>query len=242
MFSRPLNVHRNSSRSILVACLLAASVSAAPAWATWSVVAIDTETLEVAVGSATCVPNINLAVETPAIVVGKGGGAAQSLVDSSGQRRQIMSAGFIAGTPAATILAQLIALPGSDINQEGIATTLGDAGTFSGAGTFAHSSGQTGSSGTLHYAIQGNVLTGRPVVEMAEAALVNTVGDLPAKFMAAMEAARAMGGDGPLFVSGRCHQLWLAASDVYQVRGCRLHAVGALWRYRRHQLQLGGLR
>jgi hypothetical protein len=54
----------------------------------------------------------------------------------------------------------------------------------------------TGAFGSVHYAIQGNVLTGSPVVTAAESAFVNTVGDLPAKTMAAMEAARSMGGDG----------------------------------------------
>ncbi len=169
---------------------------ASSASATWSVVAVDTETLEVAVGSATCVPNIDLFEETPAVAVGKGAGAAQSLVDSSGVRRQIMFDGFQAGTPADDIMALMIALSGSNIHQNGLATNLGDAATFSGSSTFGHSSGQIGSTGSIHYAIQGNVLTGRPVIDMAEAALVGTVGDLPAKFMAAMEAARAMGGDG----------------------------------------------
>ena len=44
--------------------------------------------------------------------------------------------------------------------------------------------------------MQGNVLTGPPVVEMAEQAVLNTVGSLPEKLMAGMEAARSMGGDG----------------------------------------------
>lgn len=43
---------------------------------------------------------------------------------------------------------------------------------------------------------QGNVLTGAPVLAAAEAAFTGTPGDLPAKTMAAMEAARSMGGDG----------------------------------------------
>jgi len=48
----------------------------------------------------------------------------------------------------------------------------------------------------ITYAIQGNVLTGAPVVLAAEQAIINTPGDLGQKLMAAMEAARSMGGDG----------------------------------------------
>ena len=73
-------------------------------------------------------------------------------------------------------------------HQNGLARTAGDAATFSGASTFAHSSGVIGQSGTLHYAIQGNILTGAPVVTMAEQALVNTPGALSEKLMAAIAA------------------------------------------------------
>ena len=44
--------------------------------------------------------------------------------------------------------------------------------------------------------IQGNILAGDAVVANAEAALIATPGDLSLKVMAAMEAARATGGDG----------------------------------------------
>ena len=151
---------------LLIACFLAA-----PTWATWSVVAVDTETLEVAIASATCVTGIDLKAFSPALVVAKGGGAAQSLVDGSGARRQIMRDGFVAGTSADDIMTQLIAQSGSSNHQNGVATQLGDSATFSGAVTGAHSSGAIGNFGTVHYAVQGNILTGRPVVDMAESAL-----------------------------------------------------------------------
>ncbi len=170
--------------------------AAVPAAATWSMVAADTETQEVAVASATCVTGFDLRALSPAVAVGIGGGAAQSLVDSTGIRRQTMFDGLFAGLDSDQIMAQLIALSGSDFHQNGVADTAGHAATFSGTTTLAHSSGVTGSFGTVHYAIQGNVLTGSPVITMAEQALVDTAGDLPEKLMAAMEAARAMGGDG----------------------------------------------
>ncbi len=180
--------------SIALAILFLASV--APVRATWSIVAADTVTEEVAVVSATCVTNIDLKAFSPAVVVGRGAGAAQSFVDGSGQRRAIMRQGFLDGDSSSDILAQLEALAGTANHQHGLADTGGDAASGTGANNGGHASGVTGQVGSTFYAIQGNVLTGSPVVSMAEQAFVNTVGDLPEKVMAAMEAARAMGGDG----------------------------------------------
>lgn len=169
---------------------------ATPAEATWSIVASDSLTQEVAIGSATCVTGIDLRALSPALLVGVGGGALQSAPDSSGQRRQIVRDGLEGGLTSQQIIDQLTALSGSDFHQNGVADSGDGAATFSGASTFAFSGGLTGSVGSIAYAIQGNILTGEPVIAMAEQALRDTVGDLPAKLMAAMEAARAMGGDG----------------------------------------------
>ena len=57
-------------------------------------------------------------------------------------------------------------------------------------------SGSRGEQGSLVYAIQGNVLTGDPVVFEAERTLLSSTGDLGQRVMAAMETARAFGGDG----------------------------------------------
>jgi hypothetical protein len=54
----------------------------------------------------------------------------------------------------------------------------------------------TGNVGTLYYAVQGNVLAGPCVVPAIVAALQTTAGDVPAKLMAGMQAARMQGGDG----------------------------------------------
>ncbi len=177
------------------ACLLTIFIST-PLAATWSIAVADTETQEVAVAGATCLTGFDLRAELPAVRVGLGAGAAQSQIDSQGTRRNVMVNGLNAGQSSDAIMQQLANLSGSAIHQNGLADANGDSATFSGSSTGAHSSGVTGQIGTLHYAIQGNVLTGRPVVLMAESAFRNTVGDVPARLMAAMEAARAMGGDG----------------------------------------------
>jgi hypothetical protein len=174
-----------------------AALAAQPAGATWSIVAADVETQEIVVASATCLTGFDLKVWLPAIVVGKGGGAAQSYVDTTGQRRLIMWNGFLSGLTAQEIVDQLMALPSSQVHQHGVAeATVGTSATHTGASCGAYAGGVAGSFGSVHYAIQGNVLTGSPVITLAEAAFVSTPGDLPAKTMAAMEAARSMGGDG----------------------------------------------
>ncbi len=176
---------------------LLVTLAAQPTEATWSIVVADLETQEVIVASATCVTDLDLKVYLPVIAVGKGGGSAQGYVDSTGQRRLIIWDGLLIGLTAHEIIDQLAVLPGSHNHQHGIAeATYGTAASISGASSWPYASGVTGSFGAVHYAIQGGALAGSPVIALAEDALVNTPGDLPAKVIAAMEAARSMGGDG----------------------------------------------
>lgn len=192
---------RSTSRIIRWATVLIGAVivlAAQPAGATWSIVAADSETQEVVVASATCVANIDLKDYLPVIVVGKGGASAQAYADVNGSRRLTIWDGLVAGLTAQEIIDELVSTQSSMANfQHGVAEAVfGTSATQTGAANSAHASGVTGSFGSVHYAIQGNILTGSPVVAMAESAFVNTSGDLPAKTMAAMEAARSMGGDG----------------------------------------------
>ncbi|MEX1311262.1 MAG: DUF1028 domain-containing protein [Candidatus Sulfomarinibacteraceae bacterium] len=179
-----------------LACLLITLVPFS-AGATWSIVATDSETQEVVVASATCLTGFDLKQYLPVVVVGRGGGAAQSYVDNTGVRRTIIWDGLHSGATSQTIVDQLVAVTNSHLHQHGVAESSNpSSGTQTGASCGAHASGVTGSIGSLRYAIQGNVLTGSPVIDAAETAFVTTAGDLPAKTMAAMEAARSMGGDG----------------------------------------------
>jgi hypothetical protein len=186
-------------RNRLALFVLAGALSAfaSPAWATWSIVLVDTESREVAIGSATCLNAFDLEKGLPAVVVDVGAGAAQSLIDQNANNRRRIRDGLLAGTHPADILAIMAAADGQhQSRQYGIVDVLGRAITFTGTGAGAHASGVTGRVGTITYAIQGNVITGAAVIQQAEAALVNTPGDMPTKLMAAMQAARAMGGDG----------------------------------------------
>jgi uncharacterized Ntn-hydrolase superfamily protein len=169
---------------------------AAPAAATWSIVIVDLATGEVAIGIATCLTGFDLRPNTIVVVPGRGAAAAQSFVGPLSLRELIRS-GFLAGSSSSQILAQLAATDaGHQGRQYGIVSLTGGAVTFTGNQAFQWAGGVTGQTGSLVYAIQGNILTGAPVVTAAELALQNTVGTLGDKLMAAMEAARAFGGDG----------------------------------------------
>jgi hypothetical protein len=165
--------------------------------ATWSIVVVDTRTGEVAVASATCLENFNLEAGVPVVIVGKGAGAAQSLIDAGAINRRRMRDGLRAGAPPEKILYDLVANGTSpQRRQYGISAFSGPSVTFTGTLAGLAAGGVTGEVDGLRYAIQGNVLVGAEVWHAAEVALVETPGDVGQKILAAMEAARSQGGDG----------------------------------------------
>lgn len=188
-----------------LAGVAAAGMLASAAGATWSIILIDLRTGEIAVGSATCLTGFDLQVNTPVLVTGLGAATAQSFVDQTGRNRVFIRDGLLAGQTTDEILAGLAVFdPGHQTRQYGIADVFGHATTFSGSGAGAWAGGRTGRFTSTHagqtseiaYAIQGNVLTGSPVVDQAVEAVINTPGDLAEKLMAGMQAARLQGGDG----------------------------------------------
>lgn len=202
----PLPCFRAVTRHLAVFSV--AGMFATSAGATWSIIICDTRTGEVAVGSATCLTNFDLQANTPVLVLGVGGATAQSFVDSTGANRTLIRDHLYTGASPNDILAALSVFDSSHQNKQyGIADVFGRTATFSGTGAGAWKGGTTGSDGDLVFAVQGNVLWGPLVVEKAVEAILNTPGDVPAKLMASMEAARAWGGDGrcscsPAFPTG----------------------------------------
>lgn len=173
------------------------ALAAGSASATWSIIIIDTRTGEIAVGSATCLTGFDLRNNTPVLIPEVGAATAQSFVDSTGQNRVLVRDLLVAGVHPNDILTALAGFDsGHQTRQYGIADTMGGTATFSGTGAGAWAGGEVGQIGDLVYAVQGNVLTGEPVVTNAVQAILDTPGDLAAKLMASMEAARAFGGDG----------------------------------------------
>lgn len=180
-----------------LAILLSVLFLAPIAPATWSIIIVDTRTGEIAIGSATCLTSFDLKLGASVVVVGKGAGAAQSFVDTTGRNRQLIFQQLMMGTAPSQILVLLAQQdPQHQTRQYGIVDVQGRAVGFTGTGAGAWAGHLTGQVGTLVYAIQGNVLTGQPVLLQAEQAVRNTPGDLAEKLMAGMEAARLMGGDG----------------------------------------------
>lgn len=180
-----------------IAAVFALLMASAPALATWSIVCVDTRTGEVAVGSATCITSFNLEFYLPVVRPMIGAGAAQSLVDTSGTNRSTIWNELGKQTAPADILAILASRDPSNQNRQyGIVDTFGRAATFTGTFDGAWAGGLTGQVGTIVYSIQGNVLTGPCVLPPVQQAMISTPGGLPEKLMAAMEAARSMGGDG----------------------------------------------
>ncbi len=177
--------------------LLSVLLLAAPAAATWSVVAVDTHTGEVCVASATCLKGFDLERYLPVIRVGEGAAAAQSYVDMSGKNRKKIWIMLQAGTPPQSIINRLASFDtGHQTRQYGVVNMLHDPATFTGTACGAAVGGVTGIDGDVRYAIQGNVLTGPEVVLAAEVALLRAEGDLSQRVMEAMRAARMLGGDG----------------------------------------------
>ena len=159
--------------------LLAVLSLARPAAATWSIILIDIRTGEIAIASATCVGGIDLTVYVPIIVVGKGAGCAQSVIDQTGANRILIRDQLALGTDPVQILAMLATADGQhQSRQYGIVDVRGRATGFSGTGNGPYSSDRTGRVGNVVYAIQGNVLTGGAVLAAAEIALYATQGDL----------------------------------------------------------------
>jgi hypothetical protein len=184
------------TQSRIAVTLLVVLGFASNANATWSILITDVRTREVALGIATCVNGIDLLSVAGVVVVDRGAGAAQSFVDVEGTRRATIFNGLLNGTSPADILTNLEAFAGHQTRQYGIADTIGGTLTFTGSSAFAFAGGVTGSSGFRRYAVQGNILTGDPVIAAAEQAILTSTADVPATLMAAMEAARAKGGDG----------------------------------------------
>ena len=180
-------------------------VARVPAFATWSVIALDQKTGTVVVASATCVPQASLEKfpakdlrDIQAIVVpGIGVAAAQAGVDRTRANQKLIFAELQKGTDPAQILEMLKQDPAIETRQFGILDMKGRHAGFSGAKNNAASLSEAGQvPGTgVWYSVQGNILMSDDVVHAAVAAFRANDGSLTDRVMAAMEAASRKGGD-----------------------------------------------
>ena len=184
---------------VALACLIAI-LTATPANATWSMVVTNTRTGEVAIGQATCVAGYDLLYWTPVLVTGMGAATVAGYLDNVDHARGIIRDELQAGTPPDSILQILSdSHPQHERHQYCIVDVEGEAVTYTGtvaAQEFDWAGGQAGRAGDIAYSVTGGLLTGAPVVEEAVNAIITTDGDVAARLMAGMEAARSMGGDG----------------------------------------------
>ena len=183
------------------------SLIATPAFATWSVILIDSRTGEIVVASATCVPQAAFArfpakglMDVQAIIVpGVGVAAAQAAVDNTRRNQMLIYEELKRGTSPADIMKLLSADPAIESRQFAILDRKGGFAGFSGSSNGPVSLDRQGemnvSGRRVFYSIQGNILRSDAVVTSAVEALRSARGTLMDKVMAAMEAADAQGGD-----------------------------------------------
>jgi uncharacterized Ntn-hydrolase superfamily protein len=178
----------------------------AQAFATWSVIAVDRNTGQVVIASATCVPQQGFAgfparglKDVQAIIIpGRGVAAAQANVDRTRRLQQLIAKEMNRGTDPARIFEMLRADDQyHPSRQYGIVDLTGRAAGYSGASNGKQSLDRQGNvpGAGIYFSIQGNILSGDDVVEKAVKAFVNSKGTLADRVMAAMEAADENGGD-----------------------------------------------
>jgi len=180
-------------------------VCAPPAFAAWSVVAIDQSTGTVVIASAACVAQSSFALfpakslmDLQAIIVpGKGVAVAQAATDVTRANQDRIFVEIDKGTDPRQIIELLKSDKEIDNRQFGVVDLQGRAAGFTGSRTSPSTldrRGQVSGAGIV-YSIQGNLLASDEVVTAAEAALKSNPGTIADRVMAAMEAADAKGGD-----------------------------------------------
>lgn len=193
----------------------------APAFATWSVIAVDARTGQVIIASATCVrqqgfpqrqpnPSRDLMDVQAVIVPGIGVAACQAGADNSRENQMLVYAELKKGTPPARILDLLKQHEAArkpenliERRQFGILaipdgkqiTAQNNRVGFNGANNSVSSLYFGGRVGDVYYQVQGNTLLGDAVVHQAALAFTRATGTMADRVMAAMEGADAYGGD-----------------------------------------------
>jgi len=188
--------------------------AAAPAFATWSVIAVAAKPGQVIIASSACVrqeafprrkPNgaRDLMDVQAVIVPGVGVAACQAGADNTRQNQMLVYRELQKGTPPAQFIEMLKKDPDIERRQFGIVaipngktiTAQSSRAGFNGTGNSRSSLYYGGQYGDFYYQVQGNTLLGDQVVYQAALAFSRATGTLADHVMAAMEAADANGGD-----------------------------------------------
>lgn len=183
----------------VVLLLTALLLAPAPAFATWSILAVDRATGRVVMAAASCVNTTDEAMKTAIAVVvpGKGIAACQAAADNTHENQMLVFNELQKGTDPKAIIELLSRDPSFQSRQFGILDMQGRAAGHTGLSNgyvAQHLSGQV--PGTeIFYSIQANIMRPGFVVPNAIQAFVNANGALTDRVMAAMDAADGSGGD-----------------------------------------------
>ena len=183
----------------LVALLLLVVALPSPAFATWSVIAVDRSTGRVVIASATCVDRDDqfLPGVQAVVVPGQGVAACQAAVDGTHTNQMLVFRELQKGTDPGAIIELLSADPAFQSRQFAIVDLQGRRAGHSGLTNGYVSQDLQGQvPGTqIFYSIQGNILRPGEVVPKAVTAFLGTTGAITDRVMAAMDAADGAGGD-----------------------------------------------
>jgi uncharacterized Ntn-hydrolase superfamily protein len=177
-----------------------------PAWATWSVIAVDKKSGEVIIASATCVAQAGFPNRKPigsrdlmdlqaVIVPGIGVAACQAGADNTHKNQMTVFEELKKGTDPAKIIEMLHMDPDIERRQFGILDLQGRSAGFNGNNNSSASLYVPGHVGDYYFQVQGNTLFSDQVAYEAALAFTRASGTLADHVMAAMDAADAKGGD-----------------------------------------------
>src|SRR6185436_16134781 len=163
----------------LILSLTIVMASAAPAFATWSVIAVDAKTGQVIIASSTCVRQEAFPSRKPngardlmdvqaVLVPGVGVAACQAGADNTRQNQMLVYNELKKGTPPTEILEMLKKDPNIERRQFGIVaipdgkkiTGQNNKTGFNGSGNSESSLFFGGNVGDIHFQVQGNTLLG----------------------------------------------------------------------------------
>jgi uncharacterized Ntn-hydrolase superfamily protein len=159
-----------------------------PLVATFSIVARDPDTGELGVAVQSRVLGVGAIV--PYAKAGIGAIATQAMANPAygPDGLKLLAEGKSPGETLKTLTASDAK---SAIRQAGIIAVKGEPANFTGAECIEWAGGCMGT----HYAAQGNILAGQPVVDDMGAAFEATTGTLAERMLAALDAGQAAGGD-----------------------------------------------
>lgn len=174
---------------------LVSLVITAPAWATYSIVAVDRQTGQVGGAATTCIAGASVSRVYQGV---PGIGAVHAQANTHIAGRQYAARLLQQGYPADVIVQALRSEdfdPIASTRQYGVVALEGSSAGFTGSNNGNYASDIQGESGSFLYSIQGNILTSPRVLTQARAGFTAEACDLAARLMAALEAG-ALNGEG----------------------------------------------